>query len=430
MHESNRSLKCSDCYRVIFQMTTKKEWLAQFEDGEQHVAAELLRTVHTVSHDEFARVMERLIKLCYERTCEPTAVFVEREVKKSRGGGPCRLFKEKKVPVKGRRKYALRACGPSPSVLHSARGDKSDVGSEGLMASITGQLARIKDLHFETNPSPNLFRTAKIRHIFVVTDLVGSGDRIWNFLESAWRVRSIKSWHSKGLIKFTVVAYATTSAGEERVRSHPCGAEIYKAIECPTIANKFGANDEISTLCQKYYKGSGEPLGYKNTGALIVFRHGCPNNVPRILFESPKGWTALFPGRVGSLSFDELRPKFEDLAYGDVLDGLGYPDLGRKKFFLNFPESGKKLVVLLCAIRKGMHTPEALCAGTKLPLFEIDDLLKISLFQHLVSEKKRLTDLGIGTLASIVAKSDKEPLPKVVKSYYYPKQLRLPSKSI
>ena len=411
-------------------MTTKKEWLSQFDSSEQHIAQQLLETIHTVSHDEFARVMERLIKGRYEQSCEPTAVFVEREVKKSSGGGPCRLFKEKKVRVKGRRKYALRACGPSPAVLHSARGDKSDVGSEGLMASITGQLARIKNLHFETNPSPNLFRTAKIRHIFVVTDLVGSGDRIWNFLESAWRVRSIKSWHSKGLIKFTVLAYATTSAGEQRVRSHPCGAEIVKALECPTIESKFGTDNEISNLCQKYYRGTGEPLGYKNTGALIVFRHGCPNNVPRILFESPKGWNALFPGRVGSLSFDELRPKFVELAYGDVLDGLGYVDLGRKNFFLNLPESGKKLVLLMCAIRKGMHTPEALCAGTKLPLFEVDDLLKIGLVQHLVTENKRLTDLGIGTLSSIVAKSDKEALPKREKSYYYPKQLRLPSKSI
>ena len=77
-----------------------------------------------------------------------------------------------------------------------------------------------------------------------------------------------------------------------------------------------------------------------------------------------------------------------------------------------------------------MHTPEALCAGTKLPLFEIDDLVKIGIAQQLVTEKKRLTDLGIGTLASIVAKNDKEALPKLVKSYYYPKQLRLPSKSI
>lgn len=411
-------------------MTTKRQWISQFEQEDQLAAEDLLNSVHTVSHDEFARVMERLIKRRYEQTCEPTAVFVEREVKKSRGGGPCRLFKEEKVPVKGRRRYALRACGPSPAVLHSARGDKSDVGSEGLMASITGQLARIKNLHFETNPSPNLFRSARIRQIFVVTDLIGSGDRVWNFLESAWRVRSIKSWHSKGLIKFTVFAYATTSAGEKRVKSHPCRADIVKALDCPTIESEFWLDNRISNLCKKYHKGKDEPLGYKNTGALIVFRHGCPNNVPRILFESYKGWDALFPGRVGSIGFDELRPRFAGLQYGDILDGLGYVDLGRKKLFLTFPESGKKLVLLMCAIRKGMHTPEALCAGTKLPLFEIDDLLKIALVQNLVTIKKRLTDLGIGTLASIVATTNQETLPKVTKSYYYPKELRLPSKSI
>lgn len=411
-------------------MTSKKEWIAQFDDCDKHVALGLLEAVHKVSHDEFARVIERLIKRRYEEKSQPTAVFVEREVKKRSGGGPCRLFKEEKLPVKGRRKYAIRACGPSPAVLHSARGDKSDVGSEGLMASITGQLARIKDLHFETTPSPNLIRKSKIRQIFVVTDLIGSGDRIWNYLESAWRVKSIKSWHSKGLIQFTVIAYATTQDGEARVRSHPCGAEIVKAIQCPTIISEFGFDDEISHLCKKYYRGTGEPLGYRNTGALIVFRHGCPNNVPRILFETFTGWTPLFPGRVGGVSFDELRPKFADLEYGDVLDGMGYFGLGRKSFFRNYPESGKKLILLMCAIRKGMHKPEALCAGTKLPLFEIDDLLQVGISQQLVTAKGRLTDLGIGTLATLVAKNEEEVLPKVVKPYYYPKQLRLPSKSI
>ena len=411
-------------------MTSKKEWLAQFNETDRSTAEELLKSVHTVSHDEFARVIERLILRRYELSEEPTAVFVEREVKKSPSGGPCRLFKEEKVPVVGRRKHALRACGASPAVLYSLRGDKSDVGSEGLLASITGQLARIKNLHFVTNPSPNLFRRAKIRQVFIITDLIGSGDRVWNFLESAWKVRSVRSWHSKGLIRFTVIAYASTLVGEARVRSHACGAEIFKARECPTLRTEFGFNYEVQDLCKKYYRGNDEPLGYKNTGALIVFRHGCPNNVPRILFEVVKGWKPLFPGRVGSIGFDELRPKFTGLEYGDVLDGLGFLDLGRKRFFLNYPDSGKKLILLMCAIKKGMVKPESLSSGTKLALHEIDDLLKVGVHQGLFTQNCRLTDLGVGTLASVVAKNSVEGLPKVEKSYYHPKQLRLPQKSI
>ncbi|MRV75841.1 hypothetical protein GJ700_29430 [Duganella sp. FT92W] len=411
-------------------MTSKKEWLSQFEANDQPTAEKLLAAVHTVSHDEFARVLERLIRRQYELHSEPTAVFVEREVKKSRSGGPCKMFKEEKVPVVGRRKQAVRACGASPAVLYFSRGDKTDVGSEGLMASITGQLARNRDLHFVTNPSPNLFRRAKIRHFFVVTDLIGSGDRVWNFLESAWRVRTVRSWHSKGLIRFTVLAYASTEAGEARVRSHPCGPEVVKGRECPTIRTEFGFNTNIPNLCKKYYRGTKEPLGYKDTGALIIFRHGCPNNVPRILFEADKGWLPLFPGRIGSIGFDDLRPKFTGVQYGDILDSLGLSDLGRKQFFLKFPDSGKKMILVMCAIRKGMVKPESLCAGTKLPLHEIDDLLKIGIHQGLLTRTCRLTDLGVGTLGSVITKNLAENLPKVEKSYYYPKQLRLPSKSI
>jgi len=412
-------------------MISKKEWLSQFEDDDRSTAEELLGALHIVSHDEFARVMERLIIRRHEELDEPTAVFVEREIKKSRSGGPCRLFKAKKVPVKGKRKFAVRACGPSPAVVYSSRGDKSNVGSEGFMASITGQLARIKNLHFETNPSPNLFRKAKIRHFFIVTDLIGSGDRIWNFLESAWRVDTVRSWHSKKLIRFTVFAYASTTVGEARVKSHPCGAEIVKARECPTVKSEFGYDGRITDFCKKYYRGAAdEALGYGSTGALIVFRHGCPNNVPRILFEADRGWKPLFPGRVGSIGFDELRPKFAGLEYGDVFDGLGYIDLGRQGFFLGYPDSGKKLILLMCAIKKGMIKPESLCSGTKLPLHEIDDLLRIGIHQGLVTNSVRLTDLGAGTLASIVKKNVAEALPKVEKLYYYPKQLRLPSKSI
>ena len=411
-------------------MTSKKEWLSQFDEADRPTAERLLKGLHTVSHDEFSRVLERLILRRYELFEAPTAVFVEREVKKSRSGGPCKLFKEEKVPLVGRRKHVRRACGASPAVLYSSRGDKSDVGSEGLLASITGQLARIKNLHFETNPSPNLFRRSKIRQVFIVTDLIGSGDRVWNFLESAWKVRTVRSWHSKGLIRFTVLAYASTDVGEARVRSHACGAEVVKARECPTIHTEFGSDDKILHLCEKYYRGADKPLGYKDTGALIIFRHGCPNNAPRILFEAVKGWKPLFPNRVGGFGFDELRPKFSGLDYGDVLDGLGFLDLGRKRFFLNYPDSGKKLILVMCAIKKRMVRPESLCSGTKLPLHEIDDLLRIGIHQGLLTQNCRLTDIGAGTLASIVGKNIAEDLPKAEKSYYYPKQLRLPTKSI
>ena len=412
-------------------MISRKEWLSQFKGPDQQTAAKLLSSLHIVSHDEFARCMERSIERFHYENHAPTAVFVEREVKKSKGGRPCRLFSETKVPIEGSRRKALRATGAGPAVIFARRGDKSDVGSEGLLASITGQLARNRKLRFVTNPSPNLFRRSKIRHFVVVTDLIGSGDRVWNFIEAAWKVRSVKSWHSRGWLKFTVIAYAATNEGQARVKTHPSRPDIRIARECPTIKNEFSFfDDDVAELCRKYYKGKGDPLGYGGTGALVVFRHGCPNNVPPILYEENKGWVPLFPGRVGGGGFDTLRPKFAEVSWETVLAGVGQPELGSQPFFVALPESGKKLTLILFAIKNGMVRREAICSGTQLPLHEIDDLLEVAVRDKLVSDKGRLTDLGVGTLQSIKAKNAAQTLPKVEKPYYYPRQLRLPSKSI
>lgn len=103
-------------------MISKKTWLAQFEQKDMPFAVHMLEKVHRVSANEFSKVMERLVISEYQKHDEPTALFVEREVKKGRGGKPTRLFKEQSV--RNGKRVSLRATGAGPAVLHSQRGDR------------------------------------------------------------------------------------------------------------------------------------------------------------------------------------------------------------------------------------------------------------------------------------------------------------------
>lgn len=405
-------------------MISRKEWVSQFEECDRADAISLLDKIHTVSLNEFAKVIDRLIVKECSRHDEPVALFIEREVRKVRGGKPARLFKQQKVKV-GKR-WSLRATGGAPPVFYSQRGDRHEVGSEGLAASLSSQLGRIPSLSLFPNPSPGLFRKKKIRHFFLITDIIGSGDRAWSYLESAWLVKSVKSWHSRKLLKFTVLAYAGTDVGVRRVKQHPCKPNVIIARECPTIFTEFPSPSPIVELCEKYYKGKKDVLGYGKTGALIVFRHGCPNNAPPILHEVHPKWKALFAGRSGSFGFDAISPPFTGLDFGTYLTSLGYPDLAKKPVFLQLGEFGKKMVLLMCALKKGLAKIEVLCSGTGLLLSELEDIKVLGIKQGLLTENLRLTDLGMGTLHALLKVEKSQVLPKVSKTYYYPKQLRQP----
>lgn len=243
-------------------------------------------------------------------------------------------------------------------------------------------------------------------------------------------MRSIKSWRSRKLLQFTVLAYAATTEGIKRVKSHPCGPNVVFARKCPTIFSECKPAGSVIKLCKKYYRGSKDPIGYNRTGALIVFKHGCPNNVPPLFHEAHRGWKPLFDGRSGVFGFDAITPAFGGLDFSTYLNAMGYSDLGRKRAFAELSESGKRLALLMCAIKKGTTRIETLCSATGLPISEIEDLRKVAIKQKLLASNFRLTDLGLGTLGSILKAEVAEVLPKKEETYYYPKQLRLPFQSI
>ena len=69
-----------------------------------------------------------------------------------------------------------------------------------------------------------------------------------------------------------------------------------------TIDTAFDAEQAavIKRICVQYnpHAATLDALGYQNTGALIAFAHGAPNNCPRILHKYSASWAPLFARRV------------------------------------------------------------------------------------------------------------------------------------
>ena len=170
-----------------------------------------------------------------------------------------------------------------------AVGSGGDIGSEGRVAAIVRGLCRTNPSQFLNHPSIREMRNAKCRLIVLVDDFVGSGDRVAEFYAALWAHSTIKSWHSLGLIKFVLVAYSATSRGEGRVaKLLDLGPELVRG--CPTFQDLPISRTERSALLAglKSYAERTEhphcPLGYGDTGAALVFEHGCPDNVPVIFW--------------------------------------------------------------------------------------------------------------------------------------------------
>ncbi|MGN2389591.1 phosphoribosyltransferase-like protein [Pseudomonas syringae] len=285
-------------------------WLEQFNLGDRSRARKLLEAFAFVSRDDFLNQMRALLLREAEAAQGSVALYAERELR-HRLGKPNRLFKESRRIIK-------RATGAKgPDAVKPTKAYDPSVGSEGIVAQMISQLCQEYPTKFLNHPGPEQIRRKRARAFWVVTDLIGSGDRASSYLEAAWLVRSVRSWWSGKLMRFAVMAYSATEPGERSVARHPSRPVIHVVLPCPTIDNSFSLKEaeQMKMLCTTYDPTDGEPgqgpwfwrgpsLGYGNTGALLVFAHGAPNNVPLMFHKASKdkkeSWTPLFPARVSA----------------------------------------------------------------------------------------------------------------------------------
>ncbi|WP_220758477.1 phosphoribosyltransferase-like protein [Citrobacter freundii] len=209
---------------------------------------------------------------------------------------------------------------------------EESLGSEAYISNLYTQLNREQNLvfkmqrvnnnsqWFDVAPSLDYMASEKYTKIFLVDDLVGSGDRVNEYLDHILSNRTIKSWLSGGFINIHVITYMATDFGIENILKkikNKKGIHFTSLFKAPTLYD-VKDNAPLFEICQAYAsKTNRSPLGYRDCAVRVVFGHSAPNNIPSILHSSTfskfkpmitgvtnaQSWRALFHKRVVPVDF-------------------------------------------------------------------------------------------------------------------------------
>ncbi|MBN1546677.1 MAG: hypothetical protein JW902_08470 [Syntrophaceae bacterium] len=403
------------------------EWIKQLREDDQSLGCNLLDAITLVGHDEFVAGLRQLIIDNSKNINGMIALFAEREVKRGKNSIPNRLYKEQS------RKKNRRACGMGPQPVQPIRNNNLTIGSEGIVSWLVSEICVELPGKFICHPSPDQIRNNKIRKFVLVTDLIGSGNRALEYLESAWRVASVRSWKSLRYLSFGVIAYSGTDLGIRNVKRHKTTPTIDLVKPCPTIDSEFDEERSglIKSLCIHYDPvdhDSIESLGYKGGSVLIAFSHGCPNNMPRILHKPKRNtWRPMFPKRKTSATRHIFGEKDNPNELMKRLERLHETRLAKGLWISKVSKEGRKMLILLAALRRGPRFSEAIARKTGLAIPEIEILLTKAIKWGWVSESLYLTEIGKGQLshARKIIVSDVE-IASENNTMYFPKSLRAP----
>ncbi|MBK0123549.1 hypothetical protein IAE30_07305 [Pantoea sp. S61] len=332
-------------------------WLSQFSHNQEdyETASKLLSRCCFVSKAEFDAAMLSGFDY-YFGNIGKVAFFIEREFKK-KDNIPQRMFSVDKIKHPSRRRYIRRANGAALHPVYSLRLNKHIIGSEALMTHLTTMKCRSRRWTgtFYLHPSVEEFRKRKIKNIVLVTDLIGTGKRITEMLNSFWKVETIKSWASLKYIQFYIYCYSCTKDAKRIIKSHPANPIIKSFCITPTIKDSFEIQDQVKIidLCRNYASNSDTPLGYDNSGILMSFAHSIPNNIPSILSKSVNTkkmtWAKYFPDPSSVIKGYFLEPysfgKESELFFAKL--GLPYMNNALKTINCGYRERLASILVLL-----------------------------------------------------------------------------------
>jgi len=275
-------------------------------------------------------------------------------------------------------------------------------------------------------------RGADCEAIIVVDDLVGSGERVREYLAALWASRSIRSWWSRKNIKFVLVSYAVADEGAKSVTKLKYAPRLVYNRICPTLRSLPWSHDrkaEVSDLCTKYGAKLAAKrfiLGFQGSAALLVFEHGCPNNVPAILWAGPKKgrvWEPLFPEKtVLPLESSAFPP---EIVRRDPISLL--VDIGQEKLAARLqkaPPISHETILILAYAGKGVRTSGALSFATGLSEEDCKRLIQLCVEWGFLTSRFRLTSAGTAELKAAQRAARFKDVASIGTDDYYPTMLR------
>lgn len=268
-----------------------QKWISQFRSSQDRsVAAQLVNQLKLVSASDFEAGIKRSITELQNRLKETVAVYP--------------VVPPNLDDVVGYDLFYGAVTMPSSSGIRT-NGRRRKYGSEDRVGHSLENLSRSFQRPngisvIEVLPTLNQLRTQRIRHIIFVDDICGSGTRLLNFWKSVVPKR-IKSLISLRRLELWIVMFAVTPKGHDTLKkglpNFPIDSHLINVH--PAADFRDFMSQDMHDLCVDYARlhGMGSGMGYKGSACPFVFEHGCPNNLPAILWESKRRWRGLFPNR-------------------------------------------------------------------------------------------------------------------------------------
>lgn len=272
----------------LSETTRATAWLNQFDDEDRTSARTLLDSVRFVPGAEVIDGVRREVEEFLLRGSNqiPVAVVPILSIEDMDG-----------VPDDG--------SVIDPVVFESfdpAQPIANNPGSEALMAHVLSEIRKGSSAAFLV-PSPlsrDVMKNTRSRTLLCITDYIGSGSQVLNYIETWYRHKTIKSWRSLGLLKIVVVAYASTAGGKKEVEASPHIDELRIIQIAPGIERlQQNPNEKLEQLCRVYARRArlGRPLGYHDSAGLYASSYSVPNNLPAILIKGSRRWEPFFDKR-------------------------------------------------------------------------------------------------------------------------------------
>lgn len=267
-----------------------QQWLAQFRTSEDRgLAAQLINQIKLVSSREFEAGIEQALTNLQTQLQTTIAVYpiappIPGEVTgyDAFTGGISRDEKSQSHEIGRRRKF----------------GSEDRVGH--VLAKLQERFKRGTGASsIECVPTLTQLKTQGIRHIVLVDDVCGSGKRITDYWQAI--PRRIKSLLSLKRCELWIVLYAMTPKGKmalARAMPNLPPSHLISVLRETDLEGLLAP--ELRTLCENYAElidMKSSALGYRGSSCPIVFEHGCPNNLPVILWAKLQKWAGLFPNR-------------------------------------------------------------------------------------------------------------------------------------
>lgn len=265
------------------------EWLGQFEVDDRPAAKALLDSMLFVLGGEVIAGVRHLVEQFLQRQVGRTPVALVPVLAEE----DLRDYAGEKIPR-----------GSNPTVF----GDfdpgqqlEAEPGSEALMAHLIREVKRgmAKEQFVPTPLTRDGMRDAQTRTLLCVTDYIGSGQQVADYVDAWCRNSSIRSWRSFGLMRIIVIAHVATVAGKALVEAHDGVDEVYVNEIAPSLRDACRLNPNVRNVCIRYAKRFrlSPALGHRETAGLFASSFSVPNNLPAILFRKSAGWNPFFDQR-------------------------------------------------------------------------------------------------------------------------------------